>query len=272
MNLNAYVNHQFTRGFLLKEEDLTKLLDFIKVRAREVDASENLRVKVYRLDSLVYEAPDLVALREEENAIRNRISRIQVVLNHESLKVDLDFDEEDNPSIKIESDDRDRAFLLYSELKEYLNTEVLVFRGAVKRSGRFLWMVLPMMTVFAVSFVILALLQSPEKISSVSMKELLAGDDLSAKLNYLISKESSKSGERSMILWLPVTMILAFLVEPCVRWTQNHWYPRNVFYFGKEKQRYEQLLARRSKWTWGVVVAFVVSVFASLAAWMLTKG
>ena len=126
MTLNAYVKHKFDKGFLLRDEDLTKLLDFVKVRAAEVNAADRIKIKVYRSDSLVYESPSLEPLRAEENALRNRLTRVQVLLDHTELKVNFDFDAEENISIEIESTDRDRAYLLFSELKEYLNTEVLV--------------------------------------------------------------------------------------------------------------------------------------------------
>jgi len=97
--LKAYVKHNFDRGFCLKDEDLTKLLDFVKSRASEVKATDHILIKVYRSDSLVYESSTLELLRAEENAIRNRLTRVQVLLKHQELSVDLDFDGEEDASI-----------------------------------------------------------------------------------------------------------------------------------------------------------------------------
>jgi hypothetical protein len=272
MNLNAYVNHQFERGFLLKDEDLTKLLDFIKVRATEVIAAEGLRIKVYRSDSLVYECTDLTSLRNEENAVRNKIIGIQILLDHEDLKINLDFDEDDGVAIKIESSDRDRAYLLYSELKEYLNTEVLIFRAASKFGDRYFWMALAIVgtTVAVVSSMLF--FYSPPKMADGALKALIENEDVNTKLNHLIHNAVARDGERKFIAWLPLSVALAAIVEPSLRWAQNHLYPRNIFYFGKEKNRYDQILDRRSKWIWGGVVAFIVSVLAGFAVWFATTG
>src|ERR1017187_8717690 len=200
MTLNAYVKHKFDKGFLLRDEDLTKLLDFVKVRAAEVNAADRIKIKVYRSDSLVYESPSLEPLRAEENALRNRLTRVQVLLDHTELKVNFDFDAEENISIEIESTDRDRAYLLFSELKEYLNTEVLVLRKRASREDRLFLAVFPMACLMLImGFTVF--LSSSSSLGPGGLKTLQAGDDMQAKLNYLIAAQT-KTTEMKSLAWL----------------------------------------------------------------------
>lgn len=267
MKLNAFVKHKFDRGFLLKDEDLTKLLDFVKVRAKECGAADLVKIKVYRADSLVYESQDMEALRAEENAARNRVTRLQVLVEHTELKVDFDFDAEEDVSIGIEANSRDRAYLLFSELKEYLNTEVLILRRGHGNSGSFfLWAMLPLIAMLCCMMVPLGFQIRRHQAGADQFATMLRTDDTQAKLNYLI-KHSEIHGS-NFFLWSPVCILFCF-VHPMVRWLQRLFCPRNIFYFGKEKQRYDAAVQRRSRWLWGVVIGLIISFAGSLAVWFL---
>ena len=65
----------------------------------------------------------------EENSSRNAIKRVEVESQATAYKMSLRFDPKDNTALAIESNDRDLAYLLFSDIKEYLNSEVCKFRS-----------------------------------------------------------------------------------------------------------------------------------------------
>jgi len=110
-----------------------------------------------------------------------------------------------------------------------------------------------------------------DRFTPEQFKALVDGDDMRAKVNYLI-EERRATNAKGIMTWFWPLMILAIFLEPLLTWLRDHWYPRNVFYFGKEKNRYDLLVQRRSRWLWGVVIGFVISFLGSLAVWLFTKG
>jgi hypothetical protein len=48
-------------------------------------------------------------------------------------------------------------------------------------------------------------------------------------------------------------------------------YPRNIFCWGKAESEYEQIVGIREKIVWGVAIAFVIGVAASLFVYVVTK-
>jgi hypothetical protein len=195
---------------------------------------------------------------------------VEIQLDHTELKVGLSFDAAEGVLIEIEASDRDRAYLLFSELKEYLNTEVLVLRKCRSQIGAQLYLMLPMfgIVIFMMSF-LLVVTRPPLKLDE--LKALMAGNDIQAKLNFVITTRSART-EATLLGWFVPSILVLAIAAPCFEWLRNRWYPRNIFYFGKEKHRYDSLLQRRTRWVWGVIVGLIIRFLGSLAVWFLTKG
>lgn len=96
---------------------------------------------------------------------------------------------------------------------------------------------------------------------------------LEEKVNFLV--EQSAINRNNKILWyLPgmIFVMLAFLLiiefKPITRIVRST--NISAFYWGDATEKYDNYLGRREKIKWGVIVAFVVSVAASVAAsWIL---
>lgn len=266
--MNAYVNHTFKSGFLLGEEDILKIHDIIRTRLKEATESTALKLKVYRSDNSVYLTENLADLRSEENAQRNQIHQVEFIVAEGDLKVTLSFERNESPELMIEGADRDIAFLLFSEIKEYLNTEVLVLRRPWSdRKDRFV--MLGFLLVFQIGmifFIVFKNLFPSDKRNLI--QDAIKSSDSIAKLNALLQDKIRTDSEPPIMIGTLFGVSMALML---IGFIWNKAYPSSVFYLGKEIKAYDRLKSTRSKWVWGIGISFTVSFLASIAAWLLTK-
>lgn len=95
---------------------------------------------------------------------------------------------------------------------------------------------------------------------------------LEEKINFLV--EQSTSNKSNKVLWyLPgmtfvmLSLILIIELKPITRIVRSS--NISAFYWGDATQKYDAYVDKREKIKWGVIIAFVVSVAASVvAAWL----
>jgi hypothetical protein len=74
-------------------------------------------------------------------------------------------------------------------------------------------------------------------------------------------------------LMCPVLIIMAFLGIASVDTRVSRWvFPSSAFLWGEELSNYQSRQARRRNWTWGILIAFVVSLSASIVAGVMQSG
>lgn len=257
----AYLTTTFKRGFLLTEESLIKIDDLIRKRICEVDPESKITFNVFRKDGMLveYESPGEVV--KEENSLRNAVRRIDIVCEQGSVKLKLVFDEKESVDLEIESENRDLAYLLFSDIKEYLSTEVLKFRGfsfdAVLTSRQ----VLPLIAMLIPLFTLLALKESPKP---DVVAQIIQSADVQQKLNYLI-QQTVKKDEVGNLKYLIFVMFGIVLIPLMLGSMLDKAFPRNVFYWGKKVAPYNRLHSIREKVLWGVVIAFVIGIASTVA-------
>lgn len=266
--LNAYVKQTFRKGFFITEESIIKIHDIITKRLKEKNLDGKLTYKVYRKDSLVYETADHQEITKEENSVRNSITRVEINHKCEHLLFKMSFAKDEDTHIEIETTEKDFAYLLFSDIKEYLTTEVLRFREFRFQDSKFEKALLPLLSM--VMLLALFWMLDKPKLSDTEFRELLNSESTDNKINYLISNSrerlnSSKFWSTTSVLVFGSILLLA-VVE-----IADSIYPRNVFYLGKETSRYDNLCSIRSKITWGIVISFAVSTIAGLIVYYMTK-
>jgi len=266
--MKAYLKKSFKKGFLLSEENIIKLEDIILKRISEKKPDKKLTFKVFREDALVYETAAGKKILEEENSKRNLISKIQISYQDEIVKFVLAFDKKENTSLEIEADEKDIAYLLFSDIKDYLNTEVLKFRSFEFSELKYERILLPFLMVL---FVILTMVvfQTP-KLPKQELNNLLNSDSLNLKLNYLIEYNEKRTDIKNPLYTLGSFFIL-FIGFLFFMATLDKIFPRNIFYVGKEIQRYSKLCSRRSKFTSGILIALIISIIAGFVVYFFTK-
>jgi hypothetical protein len=258
--MNAHLETNFKRGFFLTEEALIKLDDIIRKRLLTADPEATLQFKVFRADGMLVEFDNPSAVAAEENSSRNAIKRVEILSAGTAYKVSLKFDPKDNTDLAIEANDRDLAYLLASDIKDYVNSEVLKFRSFSFDSAMSSRSVFPLLML---PFLFLSISGIKESPKAETVAAVLASSDVQAKLNLLI--ESRVGQDPSPLKWYLVAMVAVLVVLFFIGSLLDKAYPRNIFYWGKLAQAHDRLLSLREKVVWGIVIAFVIGIASTLA-------
>jgi multisubunit Na+/H+ antiporter MnhB subunit len=274
----AFVEHSFKRGFLLDEARLRKLKDVIENREVKNRPDSKIVYRVYRGDSYAYDTEAVDDVVNEDNEDWRRVTRLDIKIAHPDKKNDeevgfafrLSFSGSDGCELRIAGDDRDRVFLLFSELREYVQHEVAVARRIGEDMSRFLPLILSalMFTATTVLFMYIA-----ERFDPVVSKQALDSSDIATKLNFLIEhRETEVISPKSMIigsLGMALSIVVFFSSANAV---VSFIFPGNVFLFGKRKERFEKRQRMMSNLLWVVGVGLLVSIIGGFIVWRFTAA
>jgi hypothetical protein len=263
--MNAYAKKEFPGTFLLDEERLTKLSDIIHTRHAGKYPGDQVLFKVFRSDNFVFEAPSYGDVMREENGATNSIRKIEIGIRHDSLRLTLAFDDVRGVSLDIEGEDRDFVFLLYSDIKTYIDAEIIKPRRFVLEKETYevcgyIIMALGFLY-FGLTYVIPSQAKPPDSV--------LASLDIHEKLNYILMRTTKTRFDYRVILaCLVVGSLFSYIPSQVLS-----RFPRsNIFYLGKNIAAYDKYVATVGKVSWGVGIAFAVSFAASIVAWLFTKA
>jgi hypothetical protein len=259
--MQAIIKKEYSKGFLLNEENLIKLADICHKRFKELNLEQKVLYKVYRSDSLVFDSETYQTLLDEENSKRNKIEKVRITSMSEQLKFTLSFDYEEGVSLSVEAETKDMAYLLFSDIKDYLTTEILCFRSFSFNKILSHKNIFPIIMLAVMSIFIMAI--ESRQLTSVEIQALLDTGTIDEKLNYLIESRKNSEGSETVLPMLGIVFgvfMLIFFIGPSL----DKFYPRNIFCWGKMSSNYFNLTALRGKIVWGVVIAFTMSVLASL--------
>lgn len=266
--MGAHVEHRFDGNFLVDEERLRKLKNIIEGRLVDSIPQAILTYKVFRGDSYYYDTQVVDDVVSESNETWREITRIILVVKGAD-SFDFEFTvAEEGVTLAAAGDDRDLVFLLFSDLREYIQNEVMMKRLMPKWLSNFLlFAIFGGSTLFAVLNIVLS------GANPVEFKAALDSDDVLDKLNYLISIRDEVAGdERISQLTLLAAGIVFFYYIALNDKILNFFRPFNVFLFGKRRDTYNKRRAFSDKIVWGVVIAFFVSIVAGFVVWKMTAG
>lgn len=258
--MNAHLKTNFKRGFFLAEEALIKLDDIIRKRLMGADPNASLQFKVYRADGMLVEFDNPSAVAAEENSSRNAIMRVEILSAGMVYKLSLRFDTKENTDLAIEANDRDLAYLLAADIKDYVNSEVLKFRSFSFDSAMSSRSIFPFLLLLWLFISISGIKESPK---AEAVAAVLASSDVHAKLNLII--ESRVGQEIGPMKWYLGAMFAVLVVLFFLGLLLDRAYPRNIFYWGKLAQAHDRLLSLREKVVWGIVIAFVIGIASTIA-------
>jgi hypothetical protein len=270
--MGAFVDHKFSKGFLLDEERLRKLNNILVTRCQQLPDKCNPEYQVYRADTFTYTTDTIEQVLNEGNAEWQRMLRLIVSIDAgDILSLKLDFGEAET-SLRIEGEDRDQVFLLFSELRQFLSNEVNILRSQPKEAVQTVvfGLMLTLVVVFAASLVFKYAAQT----TMVSSETALASQDLAVKLDYLIEIDIARS-EPPAVLWVLVAIMSIMTVALPLRGTLakliGRFYPRSVFLLGKEIERHEKRQSLRHNILWGIVISSVIGILTGLIVWAITR-
>lgn len=258
--MNAHIETNFKKGFLLTEEALIKLDDIIRKRLTTVEPLPKIRFKVFRVDGMLVDFDNAGAVAAEENSSRNAIKRVEILASGAAYRLSLKFDPKENTDLAIEANDRDLAYLLASDIKDYISSEVLKFRSFSFDSVLSSKNVFPFLMLPFLFFSLSSIKESPK---AETIAAVIASNDVHAKLNLLI--ESRTSQDPGPIKWYLVAMVAVLVLIFFLGSFLDKAFPRNIFYWGKLAQAHDRLLNLREKAVWGIVIAFVIGIASTVA-------
>jgi hypothetical protein len=258
--MNAHLETTFKKGFLLSEESLIKLDDIVRKRLVAIDPAATVQFKVFRVDGMLVTFDTPAAVAAEENSTRNAIKRVELLSAGKGYKLSLQFDPKENTDLEIEADDRDFAYLLFSDVKEYLQSEVLKFRTfsfdeALSSKNTVPFLMLPFFGV--------AVYGMKEAPAREAVAATLKSTDVQQKLNFLIENRVASESIGPMKYYL-IGMVVVMAVILFIGGVLDRVCPRNLFYWGKGARAYDRLLQVREKVMWGVVIAFVIGIASTV--------
>jgi hypothetical protein len=270
--MGAFVEHKFKRAFLLNEERIRKLRDIVDTRLNDIDGSLKLSYKVYRGDTHSYVTENIDDVIAEDNEDWRRITRLDVLVKELDLIDFLLTFRDDGVRLTITGDDRDKVFLLFSDVRDYIQNEITTCSRllALMNSKELFLVAVPIITLLAI--VPLLGLLSLANTDKEETARILASNDIEEKLNFIIAGRDKGKGFLylyiPLMICIPIGMVLFAMRMP--QKLSRFFFPTNDFLFGDRKERFERRKETNSKIFWGVFVASIIGLITGVAVWWFT--
>lgn len=273
INKGCEVNYSFQNGFILGEEQLQTLSSKIKDRYPK----EELIYKITKSDSYVFQTVDINEIFKEENSNGNFIKKLDMIMdNGDIINFNLCFEKGEDTSLKITGDNRDKIYLLYNEIKTYVEKEVTTVKTFLKYD--ILKGICYIVSILSLLGCMLLMMSSLFHNRVEKAKEVLDSSDLAIKLNYLIEQQVSASNdvEEYMYTFIPIAVIAMFLIVIPILlkflWGKNGVLRiTDYFLFGKQKNIYDKKVKVKNNIIWTVGVGLVISIIGGFIVYFLTK-
>jgi flagellar basal body-associated protein FliL len=265
--MSAYVEHEFKKAYLLDEERLRKVNSILTNRSPTVPDTSAHMYKVFRSDSYSYATDSVDMILKEDNPEWAKIEKLEVSSSKiEKFRLLLVFGK-DGTKLEIEGEDRDQVFLLFSDIKEYLNAEV---NTRWKASERIISLSLMVLTLFALTIVFY--FTTSKGYDEEGAKSAMQSTDIASKLNFIIQNQLQKDHSSSIGLVFPLLMLVMLATLTRVpRRIFCYFYPQNQFLIGKQKVIIEKRREFFSKVFWIIIIGLIVTVIGGILVWYFTS-
>lgn len=261
INKGCEVNHCFKNGFILGEEHLQILSSKIKERYTE----EELIYRITKNNSYIFQTLDINEIFKEENSNSNIINKLEIIIdNNDTINFSLCFEKGENTSLKIIGTDKDKIFLLYNEIKTYIEKEITTVKIFIKKEDLVdicIGIILLTLLVF------LLFLEQFTSFDKTKVEDILNSSNISIKLNFLIERQEYFNLYYGNLFFSFLTIILLkiFINKNTILGITDY------FLFGKQKNVYEKKIKTRNNIIWTIGIGLVVSTVAGLFVYFLTK-
>lgn len=255
MDLLSGIYKQYYESFILDEDGLRRIHGLLEKASRELDTETGIMFHVKREDDRYYETTSVDEVLSDPNVPGKRIQMVSVMLRHtkefdelrpyfRDVPVEVTFSSgrprahrssHANIDLRISTNNKSWALLLADEIEPQIERS---FR--VKRTPR--WLLL--LFVFSVY----ALIWNP-------LQQAFFGE----------SKPPSK--QSFLIFGLTSSLASYFLglkISNQSKWMIQFFGPEASFFWGEELHRYQNRESVRQNLQWSVLVAFLVSISASI--------
>ncbi|TDB26390.1 hypothetical protein ATCM_01130 [Stenotrophomonas sp. ATCM1_4] len=286
--MGAMIFHEFERGFCLTEEGLRRIQAIIKERIPRdcivtyvVTRGDAFTYRTKEIDDVLDEVNDatrqVVALEVE--AQPERVDReeggagevsFRLMLVFRSARTSASYWEHAGCTLEIQGADRDAAYLMLSELKNYISSDVANLRRFDKSNVELFAAIIALVLLLTGVAVYILKPEFGAHVLAGAAQEALKSTDISEKLNYLISVEAKRRSLSGLAVVCVLAGVVAFGSSAVVSKTLGRFFPTDIFAWGKRKQKYDSDVELRGKLFWGLAVAFAVSIVAGVVVWRIT--
>lgn len=275
INKGCEVNYCFKNGFILGEEHLQILSSKIKERYTE----EELIYRITKNNSYIFQTLDINEIFKEENSNSNIINKLEIIIDkNDTINFSLCFEKGENTSLKIIGTDKDKIFLLYNEIKTYIEKEITTVKIFIKKEDLIdICLGIILLTLLTL-LVFLLILEQFTSFDKTKVEDILNSSNISIKLNFLIEKQSYNSLylEKNKNILTPIIVIcfFSFLIIILLKIFINKNTILGItdyFLFGKQKNVYEKKIKTRNNIIWTIGIGLVVSIVAGFFVYFLTK-
>lgn len=254
----ASVRHNFSGVFVLDEGQLRRINEIILRRLPD-GASEGYEIQVTRADSFSFVTKSIDEVCAEENGPSIEVNRIRFMTADDSFSLNLDISKEHGVDLDIQGAERDPVFLIYSELKAYIDQGVMSRRWL--GDNPYQWRIVGLLLVLLLAIVVMLLTATLSR-DPQGAQEALRSTDALTKLNFIISRGQNSTSTATWVFGGIVLLMGATMLDLHGR-LLNYFFPSNVFMLGRMVRWYESRMKLRSQLFWSVIVATILGVAIS---------
>lgn len=269
--MSAYVEHTFEKGFVLDEVTLRKLNEIISKRLMNISDKLILSYHVFRGDSFSYITENIDEVVKEHNDAWRKITKLVLKTTlEEEFNFNLAFSK-DGAELEITGTDRDEIYLLYSDLREYVNNEIAIRPKFFTKAPRNITMSIMFLLMIGMVSHMMFNVKKMESVKDPLIDKLLQSQNIHEKLNYILYHKPNTSS-LDMFGWMIALLILMFfLLTGLFEKACRYMFPTNVFSIGKMKEVYDSQKLRFSNIFWIILVGLIVSIVGGIVVWKLTQ-
>lgn len=267
------VNYSFKKGFILNEEHIKYISAIIHTRY-----DEKIIYKIVKSNSYIYQTEHINELLNEENGKANFINELDIIMNKKGeLCLCLCFKKGMPSVLKIIGTEKDKVFMLYNELKNYIEKEVTTVRTfSLSNTFKGVCLVLSMGLLFVGVLFYMYFLSNT---ISDGLEEVISSSDIMVKLNYIIAHQGGAdviTFEKYKFVFLPIILLSFLLIFFSdlfeVFWGKNGILVRtDYFLIGNQRNLYYKRTNMWNNVIWVIGVGFIVGVLAGLLVYFITK-
>ena len=248
----------YTEGFFLSDASVIKLDELIQARIG-IECTKTF--SVVRSDRYEVIDSDISVVINQPNTNRDSINEVLMNYNSEKTDVDLRFSKKDGIYIKTISNDRDTAFLCYTDIDGYINS-------TISSRELFAWRkifdarTLPIALLAIMSVFMFYTILDPKIITPPIPPA--AGANIDQKIDWLIANAiNSKSNLPIWTRYISIFFIAPFLLIIFGKRIENAVSSPRVFMWGQEVDAYNKYKSNKEKIIWGFFVALLVGLLST---------
>lgn len=264
--MGAHVDHEFDKCFELDETRIRKIYSIFKERVPKAEV-DNIYFSIQRGDSSSYQTNNIEDLLSEDNDSTNNLIKVDYIFLSETLSVRVSFSKKDGCALDATGEIRDDVFLITSDLKDYIGKEVCCQRNFQKLNFSKIILLIPIAAIGAMLFKLYTHQIDPTNPEFIA---ILKNENANDKLNFLI-QQNMNNASRGLELFPAFALIFVMIVTIFLPTAKifNFFFPKNIFFIGKEILIVNKKRKLNSNIFWGVIIATVVSSLVGFLFWKL---